>query len=129
MESILVVDDDVAALAVVKAMLEYLKHRVSGVNNCHDALTLLRGRQHFDVAIVDLVLPGCSGIDLARQIRAEQPSLPIIIISGYISPESTTTLGALQRLGITQILLKPVAPGDLDIAISAVLLNKPRRRF
>ena len=48
------------------------------------------GEEAFDVLLTDLALPGCSGIDVARQARVLQPALQVIVASGYGAPESAT---------------------------------------
>ncbi len=126
MERVLVVDDELLVLGVVGSMLEYLKHRVWRASNAPTALAMLHGRQHFDLVIVDAVLKESSGLDLARQIRTEHPSLPVIIMSAYLGPQSTVAMDTLRKMGVTQVLTKPMGIGDLDAAIHAALGRKPR---
>lgn len=122
MLNILVVDDDLTILQAVAAMLRYLKHEVWAVNNAKDALAILRRGPHsIDLMIADLVMKGLSGFELAREIRAERPSLPIIIMSGYVNPQSTGAVETLRELGITQVLTKPMDRQNLDAAIQATL--------
>lgn len=125
MQKILLVDDDLLTLQTIGKMLEYFNHQVSAVNNADDALALVR-EQHFDVAVVDLVLKGRSGLELTRIIRTERPSLPVIVISGYVNPQSSAAFEALNDLGVAHILTKPIAPGDLEAAIEAVTGGKHR---
>ena len=47
------------------------------------ALTLLESGEEFDVLFSDIVMPGQSGIDLARQVRKRWPGLPVILTTGY----------------------------------------------
>jgi CheY-like chemotaxis protein len=81
---ILVVEDDEPVADLVAQVL--LPHRVTAVLDGDDALTLLRGRQPFDLLITDIVLPGrYDGFALARQAKALRPSLNVLYASGYFS--------------------------------------------
>jgi DNA-binding NarL/FixJ family response regulator len=66
------------------------------------ALEALR-REHADVVVVDLSLPGSDGLDLMKSLRAEHPSLPFLVVSAY--DEKTYALRAL-RAGASGYLMK-----------------------
>jgi CheY-like chemotaxis protein len=114
---ILLVDDDPAVLRVVERILKGLGHRVWKAENAGAALALL-GSRGFDLAIVDLVLPRTSGIELASRVRARWPMLPVVAMSAYTSTDSTWTLLFLERLGIRGVLAKPVDRALLKAALA-----------
>ena len=125
MANILVVDDELLVLNVLGSLLENLRHRVWKTGNARDALALLNGREHFDLAVIDLVLTGISGFDLIKQMREKNPSLPIIAISGYIDSKSINAKEALYNLGVRGILEKPPSPLELATTVTAMLGKTP----
>ncbi len=118
---VLIVDDELVVLHVMTWMLEEFGHTTWRAGNAAQALELLAGPTRFDLAIIDLVLPGMSGMDLAKAIRKGYPDLPMIAISGYLTPQSTYATKALQDVGIKHIILKPVRYFDLREAVRAAL--------
>jgi two-component system, cell cycle sensor histidine kinase and response regulator CckA len=64
--------------------------------------------------ITDLTMPELNGLELARQVRAAGPDVPIILVSGFTS---TLTQENLNEAGICQLLPKPVAMTDLAKAL------------
>lgn len=64
----------------------------------------------FDLALVDLQLPGFNGVEVCRQIRGTRPNQPVMICSAAIVGDNET---ALRDLGIDQFLTKPYHPEDL----------------
>ncbi len=86
---ILVVEDNPDLLEMACELLARLGHLVKGVESGEEALARV-GEEAFDVLLTDLALPGCSGIDVARQARVLQPALQVIVASGYGAPESAT---------------------------------------
>ncbi len=116
MANILLVDDDPVALHVIERILKGLGHRAWRAGDADQALALLDSRG-FDLAIIDLVLPRTSGIELATRMRARWPSLPVVAISAHTSTESVWTLLVLERLGIRGVLAKPVDRARLKAAL------------
>jgi CheY-like chemotaxis protein len=108
MANIIVVDDDLIVLELVTRLLEKLGDKVWRLGRAEDVLATLDGPGNFDLVILDVVLPTMSGIELAERIRAKFPSLPMIAMSAYITSESTATIENLRRIGVTEILRKPV---------------------
>jgi signal transduction histidine kinase len=81
--SILVVDDDALVSAGTAAMLEDLGHTVREANSAVQALALLEEDRDIELVITDHVMPGMSGVELARQLRESRPELCVILASGY----------------------------------------------
>lgn len=79
-ETILCVDDEENQLAVRKLVLESKGYAVLTAPSGQQALALLA--QHpVDLVLSDHLMPGLTGAELARQIKAEKPELPVILIS------------------------------------------------
>ena len=88
-ETILVVEDDPAVLALAVDTLQGFGYRVTTARNAAGALRRLRGRQAFDMLFSDVVMPGgVSGIELARRARVLRPDLKILLTSGFVGEEA-----------------------------------------
>lgn len=72
----------------------------------------------YDVVITDLAMPDRTGVQLAQELTAIRPDLPIILVTGYTA---TLTVGAVQALGIRDLLLKPLSVYALGLAVHRVL--------
>ena len=57
-----------------------------------------------DAVVLDVLLPKMNGIEVLRHIRANDPTLPVIIVSGFATPGQ---LDEARRLGVTEIISKP----------------------
>ena len=80
---VMVVDDDPLLVSSTTAMLEDLGHLVIEATSGARALDMLRLGANVDVVVTDHAMPGMTGSELARQIRQQWPSLPIILATGY----------------------------------------------
>ena len=74
----------------------------------------------YDVIVLDITMPGRSGIDVLRQLRSERPRLPVLILS--VHSEEQYALRAL-RAGASGYLTKESAPDELVVAIRKVSLG------
>jgi CheY-like chemotaxis protein len=81
--TILVVDDDAAVRELTVHALEALNYRVLEADSGPVALDLVRANQPVDLILIDLVMPGMSGRDLATRLRVEHPNQVIVFMSGY----------------------------------------------
>ena len=79
-ELILCVDDEENQLAVRKLVLEQAGYSVLTAGSGQQALDLLAGHP-IDLVLSDHLMPGLTGTELARQIKAQDPDLPVILIS------------------------------------------------
>ncbi|MBZ0104505.1 MAG: response regulator transcription factor [Sulfuricella denitrificans] len=79
----------------------------------HEALEQMRSR-HWDVVLLDINLPGKSGLDVLKQIKTEKPDLPVLILSMH--PEEQYAVRAI-KLGASGYLSKDTDADELLIAI------------
>jgi CheY-like chemotaxis protein len=117
--TVLVVEDDPDVRQVTGQALETAGYRPLLAANAADALRLLE-RQSVDVLVSDIVMPGMSGIELARAARALRRELPVLLITGYASAQDLGEADA----GL-EILHKPFTPVDLCARLDA-LAGRPR---
>ncbi|MEQ1515578.1 MAG: ATP-binding protein [Usitatibacteraceae bacterium] len=82
---ILYLDDDESLVFLVKRLLERRGYRVSGFTEQREALDALRvDPASFDLVVTDYNMPGMSGLDVAREVRAVRSDVPVAIASGFI---------------------------------------------
>jgi PAS domain S-box-containing protein len=85
--SILVIDDDPDVRMFIAAALEEHGYRVGQAAEGQEGLALLESHTP-DLVIVDFIMPGLSGADVARKIRAKRPDQRILFVSGYSETEA-----------------------------------------
>ncbi len=112
--TVLVVDDDPLVRLGTAAMLEDLGHVALEAASAAEALALIEGRAGIDAVVTDHAMPGMTGLDLARALRAAHPGLPVILATGYAELPSEDEL-ALPRLA------KPFSQDELALQLAAVL--------
>ncbi len=85
-ERVLLVEDNPEVREVALMMLGNLGYQVIVANDGIAALALIDRGENFGLIFSDVVMPGMSGIDLAREVRRRRPDLPILLTSGFASP-------------------------------------------
>jgi len=109
MENILIVDDDISLLKILKMRLEAEKYRVTDVSNGSDALTAM-DKIFFDLAIIDYQLKDETGIELMESLNRIDPELPVIILTAYGTIKKAVS--AIKR-GAYSYLTKPFEDSEL----------------
>ncbi len=113
---LLLVDDDRRIRDLLSRFLRGEGYRVTTAASASDARAKLTGL-HFDLLILDVMMPGESGFDLARFIRT-QSSVPIVMLTARAEPESR--IEGLQ-LGADDYVAKPFEPRELALRIGNIL--------
>ena len=85
-ERVLVVDDEADIRGTISELLRYNGYQVDSVASGAEALAAVTN-QTPDVVLLDLLLPGMTGIDVANQLRASHPTLAILFVSGHAEPD------------------------------------------
>jgi diguanylate cyclase (GGDEF)-like protein len=119
-ENILLADDDHQLREMLQTFLAGQGYVVTGAADGHEARTALQG-QEFSLALLDLRLPDCSGLDLLSHIKAHTPDTEVILFTGHAGLESA--IQAL-RLGAYDYLLK----GDLRLSDLETLVARALER-
>ena len=120
---ILVVEDDKPVASFVKKALESEQYAVDLACNGEDAQSLV-GETNFDLVILDLALPKIDGWEVLVHIRAQKPSLPVLILSGRAEVEDRVK--GLD-LGADDYLAKPFSFSELSARVRALLRRSPNR--
>jgi DNA-binding response OmpR family regulator len=120
-QKILVVDDEQKMVKLVRAYLEGAGFQVVTASDGQQALTLFRHEQP-DLIVLDLMLPGIDGLDVARTVRRSS-DVPIIMLTA--KAEETDRLIGLE-LGADDYIVKPFSPRELVARVRAVLRRSAR---
>ena len=118
-ENILVVDDDVSVRTTFSSVLRQEGYRVTAVKNGYEAIMAIN-EESFDLALVDLRMPGLDGIEVLEKIKTRRPQTRVIIFTGYGS--ITTAVEAIRK-GATDYLNKPFSPHELKAGVKKALEN------
>ncbi len=108
--SLLIVEDDADFRDSSVRWMQRKGHHVSGAASGAEALSLVE-RQHFDVGVFDMNMPGMSGIELLQRIRQDEIDLEVIILTGQGTIESAVQA---MKMGACDYLTKPCPLGDLE---------------
>jgi CheY-like chemotaxis protein len=122
--SVLIVDDEAELRAV---FVEFLRARGVDVNEAANGLEALLQikRTRPRVVVLDITMPRLGGLDALKRIRAFDPSITVIIVSGGVDDELERKALAL---GARSVLVKPIALADLWRALGAPATNAPIER-
>jgi CheY-like chemotaxis protein len=117
--TILLVEDEPAMRVLTSRLLERRGYPHLAAENGEAALVLLDGvEQPIDLLLTDVRMPRLGGGDLARRLRAQNPRLPVILMSGDIRDEAD--LEGLD-VGRTAFLAKPFTVAELERTIAALI--------
>ncbi|MDD2271058.1 MAG: ATP-binding protein [Desulfuromonadaceae bacterium] len=122
-ERILLVDDDEDLLFSITLMLQKLGYNVTSQNDPVNALELFGISPYsFDLVITDQAMPNLSGIQLAEELAALRPELPIILCTGFDPTSSYGADSSRQIAGfITEVAIKPLERYELAQTVRRVL--------
>ncbi|MBN1691950.1 MAG: response regulator transcription factor [Dehalococcoidales bacterium] len=120
---VLVVDDDVKTVELVKLYLNRDGYRVLTAYDGNDALRIARESRP-DLIVLDLMLPGMNGLDVCRTLRQES-DVPIIMLTAMTTDDDRLT-GL--NIGADDYVTKPFSPRELAARVRAVLRRLPGER-
>lgn len=121
-EHILYVDDEEPLVIMQRQLLEKLGYHVTTATGSTEALRLFReDPRSYDLVITDMSMPNMSGAELAKQMFAIDPDIPIILCTGFSDSISERKA---KYAGFRDYLLKPIVMGDLARSIRNVLDGK-----
>ena len=119
MPRVLVVEDDPDLRTLLEVRLRQCGHRVVTAGSGQEALEVLAERGRPDVAVLDVLMPGMTGLELLRSLRSDPAyaDLPAVFLSARVLPAD---IEAGRELGATY-LTKPVVVTALNAAIERLL--------
>ena len=107
---VLVVDDDPVVGRSFDRVLSGKGYAVITAGNAQEALSKLDA-EDYDVVYTDIKMPGMSGLEMAEQVRKTRPWLPVVIVTGYGSPDNEARAEAA---GVSAFLRKPLSPEMIE---------------
>ncbi len=117
---ILIADDDEVSCQLFAEMLEKENYRVDRAQSGAEALSLLHDGLH-DLLIIDVRMPGMTGLEVTRTVHKEYPSLPIIVMTAFGSIE--TAIEAIHE-GAFDFISKPMNLEELKKTVSRALAQR-----
>ena len=118
-ETILLIDDEEALVRLGEEMMAELGYEPVGFASSAAALQSLRNTpQRFDAVLSDEAMPEMTGSELAREIRRIRPDIPIVLMSGYVTP---ALIDRAREIGVKNVLAKPLAARDIARSLADAL--------
>ena len=119
MMRVLIVDDHAIVRRGLREVLsdEFQEAAFGEASDARQAMEQLR-KKEWDVALLDIALPGKSGLDLLKELKAEWPKLPVLVVSAH--PEDQFAVRVL-KAGAGGYMTKESAPEDLAKAVRKIL--------
>jgi nitrogen regulation protein NR(I) len=117
MQRILVIEDDETVRDVLHSFLAQRGFEVTVALNGEAGLNLLRSDK-FDLLFTDLVMPGISGMDVLREVRAAKIDIPVIVMTAF---GTVQTAVEAMRIGAFDYITKPFSLDELMIVIEKAL--------
>lgn len=122
--SVLVVDDDETMREVLTVRLEDWGYEVSAAADASEARAAIEEHQP-TIVLTDIVLPGMSGLDLLRHLKADDPERPVILMTGH----GTVDLAVeAMKQGAEDFLTKPIETDKLQAALKTVVADLSLRK-
>jgi CheY-like chemotaxis protein len=117
LKKILVVDDDPVIGKSFHRVLSGKGYAVITAGDGEEALRKL-STETYDVVFTDIRMPGMSGLEMTERVKASQPWLPVVIVTGYGSTENEERAAAA---GVAGFLRKPLSPEMIESTAVAAL--------
>lgn len=114
---VLVVDDEGIVLESCKRVLGEDEFQVTTARSAGEAMEAL-GKEAFSLVLMDIKMPGRDGISLMREMKERYPKIPVIVMSGYATPE---TVHEVSRMNAATFIAKPFTPDELLSAVRLVI--------
>ncbi|HYS13419.1 MAG TPA: PAS domain-containing protein, partial [Burkholderiaceae bacterium] len=118
-ETILLVDDEEALVRLGEEMVAELGYDAVGLSSSKEALELFRAEpERFDVVLSDEAMPGLTGSELTIEIRKIRPNIPVVLMSGYVTPALSARA---QDAGVVDVLAKPLVSREIARSLANAL--------
>ena len=118
--TLLIVDDEAPCRHVVGEMLEMLGYRTIRASSGQEAIDICKNNGNISLALVDMVMPGLSGIGTMTKINLLKPEMKFILLTG-LSLENYERNGSFQRIGCCGFIQKPCTIQELSDKVRLVL--------
>jgi DNA-binding NtrC family response regulator len=116
-KTILVVDDEPIVRESIRDWLKDAGYKVLTAETGEEALKLL-DKHDISILVIDVRLPGRTGISVLKDVKARKPKIKSIVITAYPSEELSDEA---KKQGAVDYLVKPINPDDLEVLIRETL--------
>jgi len=120
LHKVLVVDDDPVVAKSFDRVLSGKGYAVITASSGQEALNKLEA-EDYDVVFTDIKMPGMSGLEMAEQVKQRRPWLPVVIVTGYGSPDNEARAEAA---GVSGFLRKPLSPEMIEGSAQKAMSEK-----
>jgi CheY-like chemotaxis protein len=121
-ETILFVDDEEPLVRLGEEMIASLGYEPVGFTSSAAALAAFReAPDRFQAVLSDEAMPDLGGADLARAIRQIRPEVPVVLMSGYVSP---LFAARARNIGVVEVLSKPLVVRDIARSLANALRSR-----
>jgi two-component system response regulator AtoC len=121
---LLIVDDDPGVRDLVASLAARLGYDIEAVESGEEALEAFGARRP-DLVTLDVVLPGIDGVETLKALKAIDPQVPVVMLSGF---GQTRTIVEAIRTGAADFLRKPFEPEELGLALRKALGKRQLER-
>ena len=122
MKSVLIVDDEQIVLDVLQRILSRLGYNTIISNSGMDAIRLYQ-ENHFDLVLLDVLMPEKNGFEIAKELRKINPDQKIVMVTG-LGEDAVETQAASEKVGIHTVLSKPFSFEKVKTVLNKLLNNE-----
>jgi len=116
MQTVLVIDDEWSIREVTTLMLEKAGFKAMTAASAEEGLACLSAAE-VTAVVIDVVLPGKNGLEVALEVHQKKPGVPIVLMSGRISTDADSIQNFTGHFGISCSIAKPFTQDQLVSAI------------
>jgi len=125
-ERILFVDDETPIAEMNCTILQRLGYEVTALSSSTEAFEVFASHpEAFDLVITDQTMPDLTGAELAKRIRSIRKETPVILVTGF---SETMDAERARKIGINQLLMKPIIKQELAEAIRTAMESRGKAR-
>jgi len=117
---ILVVDDELIVRESLQGWLEEEGHEIQTAETAEEALSLI-GRQEYDIAFLDIKMPGIDGIELLNRMKDKYADIEVVMMTAYASVDSAVEA---MKLGAYDYLTKPFEPDYVSMLVHKIITKR-----
>ena len=120
--NVLIVDDEKAIADATCELLTLLGYSVTTLTDSIDAIENVKSNPtHYDLVFTDMTMPNLDGFELAKQIKAVNPDVPIVLATGF---SHGVTKEKCRAAGISDMVMKPMTASELSLTIEKAMTKK-----
>ncbi|MBU0927983.1 MAG: response regulator [Spirochaetes bacterium] len=122
MKTVLIIDDEPLMRETTILMLERAGYKGLGAASAEEGLAMMEANQ-VGLVLVDVVMPGKNGLELALELNQRWPTTPIVLISGRVSTAADSIRNFNGHFGIKGSIAKPFTLEQLSQAVTSALAD------